>query len=218
MRKLIFLLLLVSTLGRAQTDSVFVDEKYREDQIYLNLTYISLLNTPPAISQSGFSFGLGGGFIRDFPLNSRRNVAFGAGLGYGFNNYYFNIRFSRETEEGPETVVLNNKFMLHMLEIPLELRFRTSTATKYKFWRFYPGFKISYVFGENLSLEKDLGFNGGEVVQYSELLYGITFSAGFNKWNIHVYYGLNDLLTNTPGYEEDFGIDDLRIGLVFYVF
>ena len=217
MRKLIFLILLFSTLARAQSDSVFVDEKYREDQIYLNLTYISLLNTPPAISQSGFSFGLGGGFIRDFPLNGRRNVALGAGLGYGFNNYYFNLRYSQETPEGTESVVLNNKFMLHMLEVPLELRLRTSTATRYKFWRFYPGFKISYVFGENLSLEKGLGFDGGQLVEYNELLYGITFSAGFNKWNIHLYYGLNDLMTNTAG-NEDFGIRDFRVGLVFYVF
>ena len=217
MRKLIFLILLFSTLARAQSDSVFVDEKYREDQIYLNLTYISLLDTPPAISQSGFSFGLGGGFIRDFPLNGRRNVALGAGLGYGFNNYYFNLRYSQDTPEGTESVVLNNKFMLHMLEVPLELRFRTSTATRYKFWRFYPGFKISYVFGENLSLEKGLGFDGGQLVEYNELLYGITFSAGFNKWNIHLYYGLNDLMTNTAG-NEDFGIRDLRVGLVFYVF
>jgi hypothetical protein len=94
---------------------------------------------------------------------------------------------------------------------------RTSTATRYKFWRFYPGFKISYVFGENLSLEKGLGFDGGQLVEYNELLYGITFSAGFNKWNIHLYYGLNDLMTNTAG-NEDFGIRDLRVGLVFYVF
>ncbi len=218
MRKLILLFLLVSTLAGAQTDSVFVDEKYREDQIYLNLTYISLLNTPPPISQSGFSFGLGGGFIRDFPVNPRRNVALGVGLGYGFNNYYFNIRYSYDTEEGVQTGVLNNKFMLHMLEAPLELRFRTSTPTKYRFWRFYPGFKLSYVFWENLSLEKGQDFNGGDAVKYNEVLYGLTFSGGFNKWNIHVYYGLNDLLTDRSGYSEDFGIRDLRIGLVFYVY
>lgn len=218
MRKLTFLALLFCSLAKAQTDSTFVDEKYLEDQLYLSLTYISLLNTPPPISQSGFSFGLGGGFIKDIPLNPRRNVALGAGLGYGFNNYYFNFRFEKETEEGPQTVSLNSKYRLHMLEVPLELRFRTSTATRYKFWRFYPGFKLSYVFFENLSLERDPDFDTGEVVKYNELLYGLTFSGGYNKWNIHVYYGLNDLLTNTPQNEFDFNITDFRIGLIFYVF
>jgi hypothetical protein len=218
MRKLAFLLLFLGSLLQAQNDSTFVDDKYLEDQLYFSLTYISLLNTPPPVSQSGFSFGLGGGFIKDFPLNERRNVALGAGLGYGFNNYYFNIRFIKETPEGSETVTLNNKFMLHMVELPIELRFRTSTAERYKFWRFYPGFKISYVFGENLSLGKDADFDSGEVVENEKLLYGLTFSAGFNKWNIHLYYGLNDLLTNTPGNEYEFGINDIRIGLIFYVF
>lgn len=217
MRKLLFLALLISSCVKAQSDSTFVDNKYLEDQIYLNLTYISLLNTPPPISQSGFSFGLGGGFIKDLPINARRNIGFGAGLGYGFNNYYFNVRFENEDPE-QELTVLNSKIMLHVVELPLELRFRTSTATKYKFWRFYPGFKISYVFGENLSLGKNPDFDVSEIIQYNDFLYGLTFSAGYNKWNLHLYYGLNDLLTHTEQTGYEFAITDFRIGLVFYVF
>jgi len=217
MRKLLFLVLLISSCVKAQSDSTFVDNKYLEDQIYLNLTYISLLNTPPPISQSGFSFGLGGGFIKDLPVNSRRNVAFGVGLGYGFNNYYFNVRFENEDPNEDKTT-LNSKIMLHVVELPLEFRFRTSTATGYKFWRFYPGFKISYAFAENLSLGKDADFEVEGVAQYNDFLYGLTFSAGYNKWNIHLYYGLNDLITNTPENDYEFAITDFRIGLVFYVF
>ncbi|MGA9270877.1 MAG: porin family protein [Lutimonas sp.] len=217
MRKLLFLVLLISSCAKAQSDSTFVDKKYLEDQIYLNLTYIALLNTPPPISQSGFSFGLGGGFIKDLPVNSRRNIGFGAGLGYGFNNYYFNVRFEYE-EPSEDNAPLNSKIMLHVVELPLELRFRTSTATRYKFWRFYPGFKISYVFAENLSLGKDADFDVEGVAQYNDFLYGLTFSGGYNKWNIHLYYGLNDLITNTEENDYEFAITDFRIGLVFYVF
>ncbi len=217
MRKLLFLALLISSCVKAQVDSTFVDDKYLEDQIYLNLTYISLLNTPPPISQSGFSFGLGGGFIKDLPVNSRRNIGFGAGLGYGFNNYYFNVRFENEDPD-EDRIVLNSKIMLHVVELPLELRFRTSTATRYKFWRFYPGFKISYVFVDNLSLGKNADFEVEGVAQYNDFLYGLTFSAGYNKWNIHLYYGLNDLITNTEENDYEFAITDFRIGLIFYVF
>ena len=217
MRKLLFLVLLISSCVKAQSDSTFVDDKYLEDQIYLNLTYISLLNTPPPISQSGFSFGLGGGFIKDLPVNSRRNVAFGVGLGYGFNNYYFNVRFENEDPNEDKTT-LNSKIMLHVVELPLEFRVRTSTATRYKFWRFYPGFKMSYVFAENLSLGKDADFEVEGVAQYNDFLYGLTFSAGYNKWNIHLYYGLNDLITNAEENDYEFAITDFRIGLVFYVF
>ncbi len=217
MRKILFLVLLISTCAKAQTDSTFVDEKYLEDQIYLNLTYISLINTPPPISQSGFSFGLGGGFIKDLPLNARRNIGLGVGLGYGFNNYYFNVRFDLE-EPIEDLEPVNNKIMLHVVELPLELRFRTSTAMRYKFWRFYPGVKFSYVFGENLSLGRDGDFDVSEVIEYTDFLYGLTFSAGYNKWNIHLYYGLNDLFTNTLQNDFDFSITDFRIGLIFYVF
>ena len=217
MRKFLFLVLLISSCVKAQSDSTFVDDKYFEDQIYLNLTYISLLNTPPPISQSGFSFGLGGGFIKDLPVNSRRNVAFGVGLGYGFNNYYFNVRFENE-DPNEDRTTLNSKIMLHVVELPLEFRFRTSTATRYKFWRFYPGFKISYAFAENLTLGKDADFEVEGVAQYNDFLYGLTFSAGYNKWNIHLYYGLNDLITNAEGNDYEFAITDFRIGLVFYVF
>jgi hypothetical protein len=217
MRKFLFLVLLISSCVKAQSDSTFVDDKYFEDQIYLNLTYISLLNTPPPISQSGFSFGLGGGFIKDLPVNSRRNVAFGVGLGYGFNNYYFNVRFENEDPNEDKTT-LNSKIMLHVVELPLEFRFRTSTATRYKFWRLYPGFKISYAFAENLTLGKDADFEVEGVAQYNDFLYGLTFSAGYNKWNIHLYYGLNDLITNAEGNDYEFAITDFRIGLVFYVF
>ena len=217
MRKFLFLVLLISSCVKAQSDSTFVDDKYLEDQIYLNLTYISLLNTPPPISQSGFSFGLGGGFIKDLPVNARRNVAFGVGLGYGFNNYYFNVRFENEDPNEDKTT-LNSKIMLHVVELPLEFRFRTSTATRYKFWRFYPGFKISYAFAENLTLGKDADFEVEGVAQYNDFLYGLTFSAGYNKWNIHLYYGLNDLITNAEGNDYEFAITDFRIGLVFYIF
>ena len=217
MRRLLFLALLISYCAKAQSDSTFVDEKYLDDQIYLNLTYISLINTPPPISQSGFSFGLGGGFIKDLPVNSRRNIGFGAGIGYGFNNYYFKVRFENEDPD-QEASDLNSTIMLHALELPLEIRFRTSTATRYKFWRFYPGFKISYVFSDNLILGKNEDSDVSEVIKYNDLLYGLTFSGGYNNWNVHLYYGLNDLLTNTFENDYEFGITEFRIGLIFYVF
>ena len=218
MRKLIFLIFLGTAIVQAQTDSTFVDEKYLEDQLYFQLSYISLLNTPPAISQSGFSFGLGGGFIKDLPVNSRRNIAFGAGMGYGFYNYYFNVKFDQPDSPESDPIVLNNTLRLHMFEIPLEFRYRTSTAEKYKFWRFYPGIKFAYVFVDNLSFGKGGGENARDVIKYNDFLYGLTFSVGYNKWNLNAYYGLNELFGNTLSNDYDFSIADFRMGLIFYVF
>lgn len=219
MRKIALLCLLFVSFLQAQNDSTFVDHKYLEDQLYFNLTYIQMLNTPDPIEQSGFSFGLGAGFIKDLPLNKRRNVAFGVGLGYGFNNYYFNLKLNATSPEDGDNITLkNNKFILHMLELPIELRFRGSTATKYKFWRFYPGVKLAYKFAQNTNFSKTEDFDVSDVVEVNEFQYGLTFSVGYNKWNIHLYYGLDDLFNAKNNDDYAININDIRIGFIFYMF
>ena len=218
MRKIAIIFLLFSSLLHAQKDSTFVDEKYLEDQIYFNLTYIQMLNLPDRIAQSGFSFGLAGGFIKDIPLNKRRNMGLGAGLGYGLNNYYFNVKLDVVDPIDEDDIKKNNKVILHTVELPIELRFRGSNATSYKFWRFYPGVKIAYAFAKNTDFGKSADFDVKDIIEVNELLYGLTFSVGYNKWNLHVYYGLNDLFNETSSNDYDINIRDLRVGLVFYIF
>ncbi len=205
----------------------FVDDKYLEDQLYVDLTYISLVNTPDFVDQSGFSFGLGGGFIKDLPLNRRRNFGLAVGIGYGFNNYYFDYLPAQVNPQNPQIpdplseedlTPINNKIMLHTAELPIELRFRTSTETKYRFWRFYPGFKISYVFLERLRLGQRGEINVEDLIEANDLLYGLTFSGGYNKWNVMMYYGLNELFQDKGLPTRESGIHDFRIGLIFYMF
>ena len=218
MRKIAIFFLLFTGFIQAQKDSTFVDNKYLEDQLYVNLTYIHMLNLPDRISQSGFSFGLGGGFIKDFPLNEKRNIGLGAGLGYGLNNYYFNVQLDAEEPSATEETLKNNKIILHTVELPVELRFRNSTALKYKFWRFYPGFKIAYVFTSNTSFSRSSDFDVSDFININDFIYGLTFSAGYNKWNLHLYYGLNDLFNETDANDYQINISDFRIGLIFYIF
>ena len=218
MRKIAIFFLLFTGFIQAQKDSTFVDNKYLEDQLYVNLTYIHMLNLPDKISQSGFSFGLGGGFIKDFPLSEKRNIGLGAGLGYGFNNYYFNVQLDAEEPSATEETLKNNKIILHTVELPVELRFRNSTALKYKFWRFYPGFKMAYVFTSNTSFSRSSDFDVSDFININDFIYGLTFSAGYNKWNLHLYYGLNDLFNETDANDYQINISDFRIGLIFYIF
>lgn len=218
MRKIAIFFLLFTGFIQAQKDSTFVDNKYLEDQLYFNLTYIHMLNLPDKISQSGFSFGLGGGFIKDFPLSEKRNIGLGAGLGYGLNNYYFNVQLDAAEPSATEETLKNNKIILHTVELPIELRFRNSTALKYKFWRFYPGFKIAYVFANNTSFSRSADFDVSDIININDFIYGLTFSAGYNKWNLHLYYGLNDLFNESNANDYQINISDFRIGLIFYIF
>ena len=59
------------------SDTTNVDDKYREDQFYISVTYNLIGKKPSGLSQNGFSSGIHCGFIRDMPINKARNVAFG---------------------------------------------------------------------------------------------------------------------------------------------
>ena len=145
-------------------DSLSNDNRYREDQFYFAVTYNLLNNRPKGVSQTGLSNGFHFGFIRDFPLNQRRNMAIGLGLGASINNYNHNI-FVYENDAGEiEYINLSdsdidyskNKFSTYLLEIPLEFRWRTSTASNYNFWRIYTGFKFGYVLTNSAKYKGDL--------------------------------------------------------------
>ena len=154
---LLLLVTLVGFLGFSQSynsDTSELDEKYREDQFYASVTYNLLNEKPKGISQTGFSSGFHFGFIRDMPINQKRNVAIGLGMGISTNSYnqknvlieeIDNTIYFTKIDEG-EYNVSKNKFTTYLVEVPLEIRWRTSNQQDYNFWRIYTGFKMGYVF------------------------------------------------------------------------
>ncbi|MCB0458772.1 MAG: porin family protein [Flavobacteriaceae bacterium] len=216
--------LLVGTLGSAQNDSI-VDQKYLEDQIYVGFSYIILNKPSEGVKQKGFSNNLSLGFIKDMPLNERGNLAFGVGLGYGRNTYFQNIKIEKVDGNtqfsllGGDVSYRSNKFSTHMIEAPLELRWRSSTIDKYKFWRIYGGAKFSYAFATNAKLKDDSGkLKTKGIDEINNFQYGLTFSVGYGTWNFNFYYGLSDVFDKA--YLEDttpLNTKDFRVGLIFYI-
>ena len=218
MRNLTLLFILITGMLKAQNDSIFVDTNYLEDQLYASISYVKMLNLPEPISQTGFSYGFGFGFIKDLPINERRNIAFGLGLGYGLNVYYFSVKEYVPVPVSSEDIELkSNKVGMHNIEVPMEIRFRTSTPEKYKFWRIYSGFKFSYAFIANTRLRQREDFDVEEIIAINRFQYGPTLSAGYNKWNLQVYYGLSEIFSNVKNDSYTIGIHDFRIGLIFYI-
>lgn len=229
MRRLLLLLLFTGycSVLRSQgiPDSLLVDDRYLEDQFYVGLTYNILLNRPEGVTQRSLSYGLMGGFIKDIPLNRRRNIGIGIGLGYAVNSYYSNLGVS-ETDSGFEYRVLDNtvdfkrsKIETHLLEVPLEFRWRNSTASTYKFWRIYTGFKLAYAFASRSKYVTDAYKDSFYNSDVQDFQYGIVFNFGYQTFNIHAYYALNQLFeggtTTTDGQNVEFA--PLRIGLIFYI-
>lgn len=206
------------------TISPTIDNKYLEDQFYVGIGYNFLTHLPSEdVIQRNLSYNLQLGIIRDFPLNQRRNLGFGIGFGYATNSYYSNI-IAEETTTGvtyrfPETDegLNRSKFETHGIVFPFELRWRTSNAIDYKFWRVYAGFRAEYLFSRVSKLVTDTtnSFQNDDISQWQ---YGLTLNFGYNTWNIHLYYSLNPLLEGTPLFEgEPLEIRPLSVGVIFYI-
>tara|TARA_B100001093_G_scaffold59567_1_gene50292 strand:- start:732 stop:1370 length:639 start_codon:yes stop_codon:yes gene_type:complete len=202
-----------------------VDDKYREDQIYVSFHYNSLKNTPEDLSQNKFSSSLSLGFIRDLPINKNRNFGFGLGLGFSRGSYNNNFRILKSNNNFQIEAISDlsnfskNKWTLNQLEIPFEIRWRTSTATNYKFWRIYTGIKTSYLMGSKSKYNSDLGNETLNNLPFNKLQQGLTINLGNNTWNIGLFLGL------TPIFNDEFAekhkniknIKPFKVGLVFYI-
>lgn len=202
-----------------------IDSLYREDQFYCTFTYNTLLQNPTDFSQSKFSTGFSGGFLRDMPVNKDRTIAIAAGLGFTYNNYNQNIAITGTSALPVYSIVdsdtnSKNKFSQLLLDVPIEFRWRTSTYENHKFWRIYGGVKFSYlVYDKSVYIDTDS--NKTTITankDFNKLLYGLYISSGYNTINVYAYYGLNSIFDKSIAVNgEKLNSKSLNIGLVFYI-
>lgn len=228
MKKILFSISAILVLFMAsgqETTSKDIDSLYREDQFYIGVTYNLLENLPDNMSQIGFSSGFHLGFIRDMPINKRRNLAIGLGLGYSTNSFNQNLLINKDEFGAISYNIIEgstyskNKFSSHFIEVPFEFRWRTSTSESYNFWRIYTGFKIGYMLTHTTKYNGDLGtLRFTDIDTFNKLQYGLTVSAGYNTWNIHLYYGLNPIFSDEAKLNgNNLDINVLKVGLIFYI-
>jgi hypothetical protein len=203
-----------------------LDSLYREDQFYINFTTNKFQNLT-GLNQSKFSPGFCIGFLRDMPVNKNRTFAIAAGLGYSLNVYNNNLLIY--SNEGTTSNIYSffttngsyskNKLSLQYIDLPIEIRWRSSTPEVYSFWRIYCGFKISYLIANSYKLESDT-----QSVIYrsnadlNKFQYGCYIAAGRNTWNIYAYYGLNPVFNSAyliGG--EKINMNTFNLGLQFYI-
>lgn len=213
-----------SVIGQ-ENPKIEVDNLYREDQFYFGVTFNLIGKLPQGMSQNGFSSGFHLGFIKDMPINKTRTVAIGIGLGYSANSFNQNLLIS-EGAQGmfnyeivDNTTFTKNKFSMHLLEIPFEFRWRTSTTESYKFWRIYTGFKLGYVFATTSKFESSAqNIKLKNLNDFEKIQYGLTLSVGYSTWNAYVYYALNPIFKNEVKIGgESIDINAIKIGLIFYI-
>lgn len=229
MKRSIFFLLIVFMCCPyiyGQEDISIVDSLYREDQFYVGVTFNLLSNKPNQVSQNGLSGSLQLGFIRDMPFNKRRNKAIGVGLGISIDTFNQNL-FIGEESNGETTsfsVIADdvnedkNRFTFYSLEVPVQYRWRTSTPTKYGFWRIHTGVQFGYIFRfKSTFVNEGNEVNQTDVPELNELQYGLTFAFGYGAFNFQAYYGLNTLFDDSAQLnQEAVDLQVIRLGLQFY--
>ncbi|MBS9774170.1 MAG: PorT family protein [Tenacibaculum sp.] len=202
---------LFSIVLSAQKDSLKVDDKYWEDQLYVNITYNTFKTQPKKTSLSLFSYGISAGYIKDIPLNKRRSWATGIGLGYGYNYYTHKLYFKNSNTYW-------NGFREHNIEFPIQLRWRNSNATTYSFWRIYAGVRLSYNFSNKLKYSiGNKEYSSKNISNYNEFQTGLELSIGYNAFNFYIYYGLTPMYKNMFVDKEKINNRAIKFGLIFYL-
>ena len=211
-------------LGCSEVFGQEEDQKYLEDQFYAGFAYNFLLNKPEVVVQQSLSYNLQFGFIKDLPLNKKRNFGLGLGFGYATNSYFTNL-VTTDLETGigyrlplADEGVDRSKLSTHAIEFPFEIRWRTSNPVDYRFWRVYTGFKTEYLFSRRAKVvtsSDTFSFSNPNIEQWQ---FGWMLSFGYNTWNIHFYWALSDLLDQNAIFEGTrLEIRPIRIGVIFYI-
>lgn len=201
-----------------------LDSLYREDQFYVGITYNDLQNRPDNVSQNKFTPSFSLGFLRDMPINKKRNRAVAVGLGYSINNYNHGLLISQTdgtpqyNKVDPQIDYDKNKLILHYIDLPIEYRWRTSTPASHIFWRIYSGVKLSYlVYDKSKYIDGDSRIIVKGNKDLDKFQYGLYMAAGRNTWNLYAYYGLKPIFKSAKLNGNDVEMSTLNLGLMFYI-
>ena len=159
--------------------------------------------------------------MKDLILNKTGTISIAAGIGYGFDFFNHELRVDEvdgSTVFGNANGITENTFTAHNIELPFELRWRTSTAIKYGFWRVYSGVKVLYNLQNKFQyLEGDANqVKYTNVAAYNKLQYGLTTSAGYDAFNIYVFYGMTPVFKKSTINGETVASKIIKFGLIFY--
>lgn len=156
------------------------------------------------------------------PISKNRHWAIATGFGYAYNNVKHNFTVKKAVDINTYSIddsYSNNKLILHYLEVPLEIRWRNSTAESHRFWRIYTGFKASYIFANKTVFESSVvDFRIKNNSDLNILQYGPYLSFGYNTINFYAYYALNPLFKDVNMVSgENVDLKIFNIGFMFYI-
>lgn len=230
LKNLIGALLFLCAISTTAQDSIppaDLDHRYREDQFYAGVNYNLLASVPSNVNLNGLSGGVHFGFLRDMPINEKRNWAVAAGAGLSFDQYGYNLFIGEDANENTIFSVLDSdtefntsRFSTATVEVPLEIRWRTSTAQAYKFWRIYGGVRVGYTYWYRAFFSQaNNQVSQTKIPEFDRLRLGATMSFGYSTFNFYAYYSINPFFKDAVIEDTNEPLDfrTLKIGVIFYI-
>lgn len=191
------------------SDDEFEMKNYKgepTDRIILEVNHTGWLNIPSNIKMSWKSVGFNVALMFDKPLG-KSNFSLGYGIGLYSHNFHSNANFIYRydsikkydvTDMVPRTTNYNvNRFGQKILEIPLELRFRTKTLYKFKVML---GGKFGYVIQDFRKVFDDNGkFKIYDTKNMNYLRYGVVLRIGVEQVCFTASYYFSEVFKKERG-------------------
>lgn len=226
---ILFLFGLLTLSGYSQDEETIsvIDSLYREDQFYFGITYNLSTSVPKGVNPLGISGGLQLGFIRDMPVNKRRNIALGIGAGLSFDQYGQNLLIDSDPNGNSTFSVIENtnsvsynRLSTIVFEAPVELRWRGSTPSIYKFWRVYSGIRFGYVVSHKAAYkDSNTRIKINDISELEKFRMTATLGVGYSTFNFQVQYGINSLFSDSAITDtgERVNFFPLKLGFILYI-
>ena len=200
----------------AQEDTL----SFREDQIYFSVAYPYFSDAPGEHIQNKLSYSFSLGFVRDMPVNKKRTLALGLGLGWDVATVFNNMRLVVEDSSISASIIQDayqkNTLTMQTLAVPFELRWRNANETKHAFWRIHTGVSVHMPLRFRANYTSSEGIQTNIFLPYEKTLLRWNAHFGFNTWNISIAHDLQPwAVYATPN--RSFDIRFTKIGLIFYI-
>lgn len=186
----------------------------------LELTFDNWDKTPEGIElKGGRSRGVNIMFTDEAQF-AKGHMAFAWGIGFSSQNFHTNGQYYQDNNADtsgftpyPDSVKYDlNKLSLNYIDIPLELRFRTSADTKGRHLKLALGFKLGVLVNAHTKFDDgDIKYKTYHLDNIPDLHYGLTARLGFGRIGVSYFRSLTMLFADGEGME----ITPYSIGISF---
>jgi hypothetical protein len=201
---LTLLILNVATAQDTPTETTKIKKtKSKQEKFIMDIGLDSWMKTPPGVSTQWIK-------SRRFEFYFMTDKAFAhghLGIAYGLGMSFTNVNSNATYSNGSDSLVpyqgispSQNKLSTNYLEIPLELRFRTSPLHNGNRLKLSVGAKAGWLMQEHLKFQdgsvKEKFYNDSNVNPFR---FAYIARIGYGKFSLMGYYGINSLFKNGTG-------------------